>query len=183
MAEETAPALTETERATALLTQKLWEDPRTRGKLAEAIETLNPGSVPGYGLSQLAARAKEETDKLTKLREDGERDKAARDLARAREGVIRAGLTEADIPAVEKYMQDNLVGRHDVAAEHLKHQRQREQIAAPRSHPMSWQVPGRGEQKEGDAFKGLNPGTRRDWAKNRAAEILNDFERGRAVGV
>lgn len=176
------PALTDTQRATALLTESLWADERTRPLLAQAIELHKPGSVPGYGLAQLATRAKEETAKLTKLREDAERDQNARDLAKAREGVLRAGLTEADIPEVEALMQKELIGTQQTAAELLRRRRMEMVASTGRASSLTWQLPGRGA-KEGDAFAGLNSATRRDWAKDRAAAILDDFARGRAVGV
>jgi len=171
---------------TKILIEGLWDDPRTRPMIAAAIETKHPGSVPGFHVSRLQTELQSERDRAKAINDKAEQDQRERDLTKARRGVLEAGLTEADVPEVEKLMQDELIGTHKTAAEILRRRRQEVVAGATRGRPGAWERPG--QDKANKWFEGVSGGPsiaqdRRTWAKDRAHDILADFERQRSAGV
>lgn len=118
---------------------------------------------------------------LDKDRQEREKDRRERELE-ARRLEIKSdpalNIADDEIPAIEKLMQDELIGTHRAAARLYRAQ---QQIAAPRDsiESLNLQVPGR-LGAGGDEFKGILDDPH-GWAKSRTHEMIADFRSGRGA--
>lgn len=168
-----------------LLAKSLFEskDPDVRAAMEEAIAKAHPQArIPSR---ELRLQAQAELEAIRKERQEFQKelaDQRSKAMLEAERAKIREqhGLTDADLPHVEKIMTEELVGTHSAAAE-LYRQRNRaaQDVAAPRSIFSTMEVPGsRGNHP--DYFKGLNGGPsiiadRDAWARQMADQIAQDF--------
>jgi hypothetical protein len=164
------------------LVEALYNDPAIRPKIEDAIvEKFGDKArtaIPGRMEREFLAKEREEWRKEREAdREERARERRERDLLVARKAVIEdptLRVRPQEIPDIEKIMVERGVGTYADAA---KLYRAEQTVAAPRGFSFTAEVPGlRGAG--GDEFKGIIEDTD-NWARNRAAEIINDFAAGR----
>ena len=165
--------------ARALLAEALWSDPETRPELEKIIKKKFPHApIPTFEARQEGERVMTEVRKeREEWRKETAAERARGELVTARREIMEdpdLHIQAGEVAAVEKLMQDELIGTHKAAARLYRAQ---QQIAAPRPEPGgSLQVPGvRGAG--GNEFKGIveNPD---QWARDKAHEVLAEFRRG-----
>lgn len=167
------------------LAEALFNDPETRPLIEQGIVKKwgdkGKAAIPGYGLREAmeqdrAALAAEREQ----WRAERERDKAERELERSRRSVYddpTLRIQPHEIEHVEKMMVERSIGEHRAAAELYRANQQR--VAEPRGISFAADVPGL-NGAGGDEFKGIIADAD-GWARNRAAEIINDFRAGRGA--
>lgn len=178
------PELTEAQRRSLEVMDKLWGDPETRPLVEEALVKKYPeaeGTLPHRVLEKKfqaeAAKLQAATEKFEQERAT---DRADRNRTAARREIMEdptLAIGADEIEEVEKLMMDPTIGpigSHRAAAELY---RGRQRVATPRApFDFNADVPGlRGAG--GDEFKGIveNPD---EWARRKTGEILTDFARG-----
>lgn len=166
----------------ARLARALFDDPDTRPLIEEAIVKKFPKAlIPGREARVASQQALSEMQKeRAEWKAEMEREKQARLLESERQKVKETyGVSDAEIPEIEKIMQERLIGNHQDATEKYLASKNRDQVAAPRSIFQTMDVPGlRGNH--GDEFKGVNGGPsiiadRDTWARQMAEQIGRDF--------
>lgn len=165
------------------LAETLWNDPQTRPLMERAmVEKFGDkarDAIPMYREREGIAA------ELAALRQEREQEKAERikeqstqALERERRKIIEdpeLRVRPEEIPAIEKLMNDRLIGDHRTAAEF---HRASQQVAAPRGGvSFAAEIPGL-NGAGGDDFKDIiaDPD---GWARRRTVEIMNDFSAGR----
>jgi len=168
--------------AKVLLAEKLFSDPESRAVMQELIAKKFPtatAAMPDY-LARKTVEAELSKDREDRAKERAEREEYRREKARdtERKKILTMGLaSDEEIPAIEKLMDDELIGSHEVAAREFR--RRNMPVAAPRSDSRSMRVPGV-KGAGGDEFKGIVEDTEQ-WARDRAEEIMNDFAAGKGA--
>lgn len=170
------------EDAEVKLARALYADPEARLAIEEHAKRLFPTApTPNLDLKREREAIRAE---FAKEREEFRAERLKAEQASAKEQARRAlvqnpklGVSEDDLPAIEKLMEDELIGSHAAAAEVYAARRS---VAGDNTHrPFSpnMDVPGvRGAG--GDEFKGILE-DRDNWARNKAAEVLAEFQHGR----
>lgn len=163
------------------LAHQLFNDPKTRPKIEEAIATLYPDraaqAVPAYQMRQeVQAEIKALRDENEKIKTERAAEKQAEvSAAQAlawRRGAVAAGAKVEDLPNIEKLANEKLIGHPEVAVREYKHQ---QQLADPSPATFGAMMPG---PAAGDFFKGLTPGNEDRWARERAARDIAAIRRG-----
>ena len=164
------------------LAETLWNDPETRPHMEAAMVRKfgdkAKAAIPYYQeREQLARDRYEMQQEREQVRAEREKERAEAELERERKKVLddpELRIRRDELPAVEKLMQDQLIGTHAAAA---KLYRAEQQVATPRGFSFAAEIPGLGGAG-GDEYKGLveNP---EHWARQRTADIINDFRAGR----
>lgn len=172
------PVSDEVLEAQRQLAAKLFEDPDARRDMEKHTARLYPKAhIPQVELREEANKVREE---IKKEREEWDKQRAAEKWERERNAAWQAlkddpdlHVTDAEIPEIEKLMQEELIGNHRTAA---KYYRAQQQVAAPSGVSLGMSVPGV-KGAGGDYFKGIvdDPDA---WARGKSEEILNDFARG-----
>ena len=162
------PQQIEAMKAEAQLLEALYHDPRTRGPLLQMIKHKSPGTpipeldAPAQIHAALAPKLKEIDELKTELRKDKAQKEFEQERSRAREIV-----GEEALPAVEKLMQDKMIGDWETAA---RHYRMTQETASPgRRGPTPVTRP---------AYEGLLK-DRRNWARQEAYKAVEEIERQR----
>ena len=111
-------------QALAELAEAMNSDPRTRKTFLQAAKTLNPNThVPEIdipaALAHQFAEPLRQLDALTKAQAEREmRDR----ILESRRSIISKGVSESDVPAIEKMMVEKGIANHDTAVEHYRMQ-------------------------------------------------------------
>ncbi len=166
----------------AQLAESLYSDPEIRPAFQALVKKKHPQAViPEYDARVASAAVLEDVRKekaeIVRLRETEEnrRDLDARRRAIMEDPELR--ITSAELPAVEKLMQegfaDGVVVSHVAAARLYRQQQQ----VAPAASPSILEVPGV-MGAGGDDYKGIvtDPD---GWARKMAHRIIGDFRNGR----
>ena len=161
----------------------LYNDPETGPVLRDLIakkfpkaKAQMPDVLAREAGSQILTEVRTE---LAKERTERLRERQERDLDRDRRAIMEdpdLHIAPDEIAAVEKLMQDEIIGTHRAAARLYRAQ---QQLAAPRQSIESaeLQVPGR-MGAGGDEFKGILA-DRDGWSKARTHEMIADFRSGK----
>jgi hypothetical protein len=110
----------------ALLVKKMSDDPKIRPKFLGLVREINPDMpIPELDIeaktNNAVLRAEQRVNELeNKLREKD----AVQDLEARRNRLIKRGLSEQDIPEVEKIMIDKGITNHEAAADYWEWMRQ-----------------------------------------------------------
>ena len=166
------------------LVESLYNDPAIRPKvedlLVDKFGDKARAAIPGRSEREALAREREEWRKERDAdREERARERRDRDLNLARKTVMddpTLRVRADELPQIEKIMVERGVGTYADAA---KLHRAEQTVAQPRGFSFNADIPGlRGAG--GDEFKGIidNPEA---WARDRAAEIIQDFQQGRGA--
>lgn len=164
------------------LAEVLWDSPEARPHMERAmVEKFGDkgkAAIPGYRERESVQSKLDEIDKeRAAIRAERDQERAALALERERRSIMDdpdLRIRPDEMPAVEKIMQDELVGTHRAAA---RLHRAQQKVAEPRGVSFGADIPGlRGAG--GDEFKGIieDPD---GWARARTVEIINDFQSGR----
>lgn len=171
-------ATVDAERA---LVRDLFNDPDTRTIIQSAIVKRHPkaiASMPDFQLRAAFAAEKVALDREREaFRKERDADRAMSEREKIHAGLRDDGFNTADIVAIEKLMQDELIGTPKAAGEVY---RARQTVASPATvYSTRADIPGVGAGAL-DEFKGIiqDPGS---WANHRAAEIMTDFRRGQGA--
>ena len=160
----------------AALAKGLSENPKTRPGMLRLMKDADPSlSIPEVDIpANIGAAVKPHLDRIAKLEREGN-ERAIRDqITERRASLIKnKGLTEADIPEVEKLMIEKGISNHDTAADFLLSQRN---SAQPTPSSFSQPAIPRPDMKA----MGGNIGA---WARNEATTAIADIikNRGRAA--
>ena len=165
--------------ARAMLAEALFNDPEEGPKIREIIARKFPktkGMMPDLVIREESEKTRAEIRKEReewKREQDQERNQRA--LDRAREELLadpELKVRAEELPAIEKLMQDELIGTHKAAARLYRAQ---QVVAAPRGSSLM-EVPGL-NGAGGAEYKGLveNPDK---WAREKAHEVISDFQKG-----
>ena len=164
----------------ALLAEALWNDPETRPDLEKIIKKKFPNApIPSYEVRQegekTLAEMRKERAEFVKLAEAQQQANAVATWRREIMDDPDLQIRQDEISAVEKLMQDELIGTHKAAARLYRAQ---QQVGAPRVEPGApMEVPGLGGAG-GDEYKGIL--TDPLWGRKKAHQVLNEFRRGSA---
>jgi len=164
----------------ALLAEALWNDPETRPDLEKIIKKKFPHApIPTFEARQEGERVLGEVHKeRDAFRKEMETERQRTGLATARREIMDdpdLQIRPDEIQAVEKLMQDEVIGTHKAAARLYRAQ---QQVGAPRVEPGGpLEVPGLGGAG-GDEYKGIL--TDPLWGRKKAHQVLNEFRRGSA---
>lgn len=172
------------------LTRALWDDPETRPFMEEAVAKKFPDKapslLPGRSVRQQGEAILGEIKKEREaLKGEIEAEQQRRRLEAERDKIRAKGVSDDEIPLVEKIMTERLVGTHEDAL--TLYRQEHQEVATPRSIYSTMDVPGlRGNH--GDEFKGVNGGPsiiadRDVWARNMADQIANDFRANPSVAA
>jgi len=176
-----------------LLAKSLFEskDPDVRAAMEEAIAKAHPQArIPSR---ELRIQAQAELQAIKQERGEFQKEMDAqrqRSLLEAERSKIREsyGISDTEIPEVEKLMTEEYIGSHNAAAELYRQRKQKAQeVAAPRSIYSTMDVPGT-RAGHADYFKGVNGGpsiiTDRDkWSRDVADQIAQDFATNPSVAA
>src|SRR3990167_2699197 len=174
------PEGNETADDRALLAEALWNDPETRPDLEKIIKKKFPHApIPTFEARQEGERVLGEVHKeRDAFRKEMETERQRGALVTARRGSMDdpdLQIRPDEVPAVEKLMQDEVIGTHKAAARLYRAQ---QQVGAPRVEPGGpMEVPGLGGAG-GDEYKGIL--TDPLWGRKKAHQVLNEFRRGSA---
>lgn len=147
------------------LMDELYKNPATKRQLLELVKTHKP-DLPIPEIDQPKAFETETVQPLLKkmddFRADLEKQRAEQAREREQTRALRAGLTEADLPEVDKLMTEKKIADWDTAVEHL---RMSQRLAVPRSMPSPLTLP---------SMEGLmaNP---QKWARDEAYKVVNEL--------
>lgn len=156
----------------ALLAKGLSEDPKTRTRMLQLAKERDPSmSIPEIDLPAQFNTALEEERVARKKIEDEMRDERTRQQIIQRRGdIAKKGISESEIPEVEKLMTERGIVNHETAADFYLAQKK---MAEPTPPPGMPYVP-----LELPKFD-LKKGNIRNQAKGIAAEILQGFRTGK----
>lgn len=144
-----APPVTEEMVYQSRLFKELYDNPKTRGGLLKLVKDYAPNvRIPEIDTAQQVVEAvKPHVAEVTKLRDELRAEKAERDADRERHRVLgRAdlGLSEADLPEIDKLVKERGIQSFETAAEFHAMSRR---AAAPRSAPTSFFTLGQPDDK------------------------------------
>lgn len=166
----------------ALLMEKLWSDPEAGPELDRIIKKKFPNaSIPRHDAREAARGAVAEVAKVhDEFKAEVQRERDERSVRDARNAIVEAGLaTRDEIPKVEEFMKERVIGTHEAAA---KLWRLEQQVAQPRSVPETgWDVPGH-LGAGGDEYKGIiGPDGKANprWARAKAHEAIAELNAGK----
>lgn len=166
----------EQQEAVAKLTAHIAANPKTRKRYFELVKEVAPGTP----IPEIDAPKEFETAVVEPLRKENlalkqrlDRMELNSQVAAVWDGVKREHkLTDEELPAVRKIMEDKLIASPATAAEFYK---QGQRLGTPRLGRDSLQVPWRSGQEQ---FKGLFE-NRDQWARNAAHAAVRDIELAR----
>lgn len=160
----------------AALAKGLSENPKTRGSFLNLMKAADPNlSIPEVDIpANIGAAVKPHLERIAKLEKEGlEREVRDRITARRAALVRDKGVSEDDIPAIEKLMVEKGIQNHETAAEFFLQQKQ-----AAQPTPSTFSQPA--IPKPDMKAMGGNIGA---WARNEATSAIADIikNRGRAA--
>jgi hypothetical protein len=160
----------------AALAKGLSENPKTRGQFLGMMKQADPNlAIPEIDIpNRLSAAVKPHLEKIEKLEREGQ-ERAMRDMVNERRSnlIKNKGVSEKDIPEIEKLMVEKGIQNHDTAAEFYLSQKN---SAAPTPSAFSQPSIPRPDLKK----MGLNIN---QWSRNEATNAIADIikNRGRAA--
>ena len=125
--------------ALAELANTIANNPETRRDFLRLTKKINPGAaIPEIDIpASLASEFKPALDRLAQLEKDAqEREIRDRIHAGRRKALEVQGVTEADMPAIEKIMTDNSIATHAAAAKVLAAERKLAEPTASSYKPL-----------------------------------------------
>jgi hypothetical protein len=163
-------------QALAELAEALNTDPRTRATFLRGVKTINPNAnIPEVDIpAGLAAQFAEPLQRLEALtKKDQERE--IRDRINERRAEIRKlGVTEDEIPKIEKLMVDKSIASHATAVEYMRNS---ERAAAPTGAAAQQGI--RRLEKPQVDLKAMG-GDMKGWAYQQAHQAIDEL-RGRSA--
>lgn len=156
----------------AALAKGLSDNPKTRGKFLGLMKEADPSlSIPEVDIpARVQERVQPHLDRLAKLERDANEREIRETIRERRAALLKKGLSEADIPEVEKLMVEKGISSHETAADFLLAQRQ----SAPPT-PSTFSQPSIPKPD----LKAMG-GNINAWARNEATNAIADLIKGRA---
>lgn len=109
------------------MAEGLVNDPETRGAYFALMKKKNPGiAIPEVDVrTQMEALVAQEREKREKLEQDIKDERTRNQVREARANALKTtGLTDADMPEIEKVMTEQGILNHETAARYVKQSRE-----------------------------------------------------------
>ena len=157
----------------AMLAESLGSNPKTRQKFLQLTKEANPNvSIPEVDIPrQVNGLLQQGHERLQRLERENQEMKIRATIEERRKQIMKKGLTESDIPEIEKLMLEKGISSHDTAAEFYQSQKR---AAEPTPSIGGYQqntVPTIDTKQFG--------GNLAKWARGTAASVIDDFRAGR----
>jgi len=139
MAEDQPAAPTEAQIVEAFQTKRmvdgLWANEKTRDSMLNLVAEAYPNArIPEIEAKKVVAKAAEPfREELKSLREELASEREVSQKAREKDLATAAGLTEADLPEVEKLMTERKIGDYETAV--TFYSKVAKPVATPRAMP------------------------------------------------